>query len=242
MTSWGETATILGVAAALKNDDIVFCQYREMGVLYYRGFSIKDITDNCVGNINDRVKGRQMPIHFTARNIGIMSISSPLGTQIGQAAGYGYGLAMDKSDDIAVVFFGDGTASEGDFYAGLNFAQTLGGNTLFICRNNQYAISTHISENTSGDHIAPKAMAFGMKTIRVDGNDALAVYNATKYAKEYSQKENQPVFIECMSYRVGDHSTSDHSVLYRKQDEIDFYKKEYNPIQRLGKYKKRIIY
>jgi 2-oxoisovalerate dehydrogenase E1 component alpha subunit len=235
MTSWGETGTILGIASALSLDDVVFCQYREMGVLYHRGFSVKNITDNCTGNVHDNVKGRQMPIHFTAKNIGIMSISSPLATQICQAAGYGYGLSMNTSNDIAVVFFGDGAASEGDFYAGINFAQTLGGNTLFVCRNNQYAISTPISENTSGDHLASKAMSFGMKTIRVDGNDALAVYKATQYAKKYIQENNMPVFLECMSYRISDHSTSDHSILYREQSEIDHYKEEFNPILRLGK-------
>ena len=134
MTSWGETATIVGTIAALDQQDIVFSQYREMAALYYRGFTLKEITDNCSGNHLDRVKGRQMPIHFTAKNLGFMSISSPLATQISQAAGYGYGLKLDKSENLSVVYFGDGTASEGDFYAALNFAQTLGGNTLFICR------------------------------------------------------------------------------------------------------------
>lgn len=134
MTSLGETGCIVGTAAALEESDITFCQYREMSFLYYRGFTIKDITDNCTGNHFDRVKGRQMPIHFTAKDKGIMSISSPLGTQISQAAGYGYALRLDKTPSISVVFLGEGAASEGDFYAGINFAQTLGGNTLFICR------------------------------------------------------------------------------------------------------------
>lgn len=134
MTSLGETGCILGTAAALKQTDIAFLQYREMSLLYYRGFSIKEITDNCAGNQNDRVKGRQMPIHFTCQERGIMSVSSPLATQISQASGYGYAMREDKEDDVAVVFFGEGAASEGDFYAGINFAQTLGGHTLFICR------------------------------------------------------------------------------------------------------------
>lgn len=134
MTSLGETGCILGTAAALKNTDITFCQYREMSLLYYRGYTIKEITDNCTGNYLDKVKGRQMPIHFTSKKLGIMSISSPLATQISQAAGYGYAMKQDGDTDIAVVFLGEGAASEGDFYAGINFAETLGGNTLFICR------------------------------------------------------------------------------------------------------------
>ena len=134
MTSWGETGCIVGTAAALENSDVVFSQYREMSLLYYRGYTIKEITDNCSGNHFDTVKGRQMPIHFTCKDLGMMSVSSPLATQISQAAGYGYALHQDKEDSISVVFFGEGAASEGDFYAGINFAQTLGGNTLFICR------------------------------------------------------------------------------------------------------------
>jgi 2-oxoisovalerate dehydrogenase E1 component alpha subunit len=134
MTSLGETGCIIGSAAALNQQDIAFCQYREMSFLYYRGFTIKEITDNCAGNHLDKVKGRQMPIHFTCKEKGIMSISSPLATQISQASGYGYALRQDKEENLSVVFFGEGAASEGDFYAGINFAQTLGGNTLFLCR------------------------------------------------------------------------------------------------------------
>lgn len=134
MTSLGETGCILGTASALKTSDITFCQYREMSYLYYRGYSIKEITDNCTGNHNDKVKGRQMPIHFTSKERGMVSISSPLATQISQASGYGYALKLDGVSDISVVFLGEGAASEGDFYAGINFAETLGGNTLFICR------------------------------------------------------------------------------------------------------------
>ncbi len=117
-----------------------------MGALYYRGFKIKEITDSCFGNYLDCNKARQMPIHFTSKKHAFFSISSPLATQICQASGYGYGLKMNKEDKICVTYFGDGSTSEGDFYAGINFAATLKSQTLFFCRNNQYAISTHVSE------------------------------------------------------------------------------------------------
>lgn len=107
---------------------------------------------------------------------------------------------------------------------------------VLTSRNNQYAISTHVSEQTSGDHIAAKALSFGMKTMRVDGNDALAVFEAVKFAKNYIVENNMPVFLECMTYRIGDHSTSDHSLMYRDQSEIDFHKTTNNPIVRLGTY------
>ena len=98
-----------------------------------------------------------------------------------------------------------------------------------------YAISTKVDEQTSGDHIASKAKSFGIKTIRVDGNDALACYRATKMAKQYILKHGMPVFIEYMTYRIGDHSTSDHSALYRDQNEIDYYLKHNNPKFRLSR-------
>ena len=101
-------------------------------------------------------------------------------------------------------------------------------------RNNQYAISTKVDEQTSGDHIAAKAKSFGMKTIRVDGNDALACYRATKMAREYIVQHGKPVFIEYMTYRIGDHSTSDHSSLYRDQEEIDYFINVNNPKLRLS--------
>lgn len=134
MTSWGETATIVGATAGLEKEDLIFCQYRELSALYYRGFTIQEITDNCTCNHLDKVKGRQMPIHFTNKNLNFMSISSPLATQISQAAGFGYGLKLSGEQKVNGVWFGEGAASEGDFYAGINFAQTLGGHTLFLCR------------------------------------------------------------------------------------------------------------
>lgn len=233
MTSTGEEASIIGSAAALSPSDMAMTQYREMGVFYWRGFSLKEITDSCVGNHLDCNKAHQMPIHFTAKKLNIFSISSPLATQISQASGYGYGLGKKKKKNICVTYFGEGTASEGDFYAGLNFAQTLGSNTLFFCRNNQYAISTHYKEQTSGDGIIGKAIGLGIKSIRVDGNDAVAVFRATEYARNYILENNQPFFIEAMTYRIGDHSTSDHSVLYRDQKEIDFWNENDNPKIRL---------
>ena len=236
MTSTGEEGSIIGSAAGLDFNDMVMTQYREMGVFYWRGFTLKEITDSCVGNYLDCNKAHQMPIHFTAKKLNIFSVSSPLGTQISQSSGYGYGLSKKKSKSICVTYFGEGTASEGDFYAGLNFAQTLGSNTLFFCRNNQYAISTNVKEQTSGDGIISKARGLGIKSIRVDGNDPIAVYETTKYAREYILKNHKPFFIEAMTYRISDHSTSDHSVLYREREEIEYWNKYDNPKIRLKNY------
>ena len=233
MTAFGETAAILGSVAALKKEDMVFSQYRELAGLYYRGFTIKEITDNCVGNYLDCNKGRQMPIHFTSKKNGYFSVSSPIGTQIPQAAGYGYGLRVSGKDEIATAFIGDGAASQGDFYTGLNFSQTLKSQMLFILRNNGYAISTPIGEQTSGKSILDKALSFGINGLMVDGNDAVAMYKASQFLRNQIVAEKQPAFLEAITYRLSDHSTSDYSVLYRKEGELDNWKGKNDPVTRL---------
>lgn len=160
-----------------------------------------------------------------------------------QASGAGYKYRINGEDRIAVTYFGDGSASEGDFHSALNFAATLRCQTLFYCRNNMYAISTPIDDQYAGDGIAVRGVAYGMPTIRVDGNDIFAVYSATKAARELIIREKKPVLIEAISYRVGDHSTSDFSQRYR--DEIEMQKwtellaKFSNPVSRFEKYLKR---
>mgnify|MGYP003589413823 CR=1 FL=1 len=233
MTSYGETGFILGTAAAMNPNDMIFSQYREMAALYWRGFTIKQITDNCTCNKFDQNKGRQMPIHFSSSKHSFFSISSPLATQLSQASGYGFGLRTKKDPTIAVAYTGEGAASEGDFYAALNFAQTLKSKTLFLCRNNQFAISTPIEEQTSGDNILPKAMSFGMKSLRVDGNDAVATYLASKFMRKLIDEEGKPGFIEGLTYRISDHSTSDDSKRYRSEQSINTWKTTNNPISRL---------
>ncbi len=152
-----------------------------------------------------------MPIHYGSDELNISNISSPLATQIPHASGSGYKYRIDGDDRVACTFFGDGSASEGDFHAALNFAATLRSQTLFYCRNNMFAISTPVDEQYAGDGIAARGVAYGMHTLRIDGNDLFAVYNAVTEARRLIVEEKRPVLIEAISYRVGDHSTSDNS-------------------------------
>ena len=131
-----------------------------------------------VGNYHDVGKGRQMPIHYGSKELNLVNVSSPLATQIPHASGSGYKYRIDGDDRVACAFFGDGSASEGDFHAALNFAATLRCQTLFYCRNNMFASSTPVDEQYAGDGIAARGIAYGMPTIRVDGNDLFAVYAA----------------------------------------------------------------
>lgn len=199
MTNYGEEATHIGSAAALDNSDVVFGQYREAGVLVWRGFKLTDFMNQCYGNFKDFGKGKQMPVHYGSRDINFVTISSPLGTQIPQAVGAAY--ALKGKNKVVICYFGDGAASEGDAHAAFNMAATLDCPVIFFCRNNGYAISTPITEQYRGDGIAARGPGYGMNTLRVDGNDVFAVYNATKMAKELCLKENKPVLIEALTYR-----------------------------------------
>jgi 2-oxoisovalerate dehydrogenase E1 component alpha subunit len=177
------------------------------------------------------------------------TISSPLATQLPQAAGAAYALKMQRLTNpnidprLVACYFGEGAASEGDFHAALNIAATRGCPVLFICRNNGYAISTPTLEQYRGDGIASRGAGYGIHTIRVDGNDILAVREVTRRARDLSLGLNEggnnvtmPILIEAMSYRVSHHSTSDDSFAYRARVEVEDWKRRDNPITRFRKY------
>ncbi|CAO3639366.1 unnamed protein product [Mucor fragilis] len=235
MTHYGEEAMI-GSAAALSPEDIVFGQYREAFMLVYRGFTLDEFVNQCFSNELDYGKGRQMPIHYGSKKLNFQTISSPLGTQIPQASGAAYALKMSGANACSLCFFGEGAASEGDFHAGLNMAATLKSPVIFFCRNNGFAISTPSTEQYKGDGIASRGIGYGIDTIRVDGNDIWAIYNATKAAREMAIKEQKPVLIEAMTYRIGHHSTSDDSTKYRDRKEVEERAQFDNPVTRLRRY------
>uniref|UniRef100_F1L131 2-oxoisovalerate dehydrogenase subunit alpha n=1 Tax=Ascaris suum TaxID=6253 RepID=F1L131_ASCSU len=235
MTNFGEEASHIGSAAALQDDDLIYAQYREAGVLLWRGFSLHDFINQCYGNAKDIGKGKQMPVHYGSLEHHFVAISSPLATQIPQAVGSAYAFKRVENGRIVVVYFGEGAASEGDAHAALNFASTLRCPVIFFCRNNGYAISTPTNEQYGGDGIAGRGPGYGIKTIRVDGNDFFAVYNATKLAREVAL-QNEPVLIEAMTYRIGHHSTSDDSTAYRSADEVKIWNKKEHPIARFRTY------
>lgn len=219
MAALGEEAASVGGAAGLKPQDMIMSQYREQGALMFRGFTLEDFMNQMFSNEKDLGKGRQMPIHYGSSELNYMTISSPLGTQIPQATGYAYGQKLQGLDAVTLCYFGEGAASEGDFHAGLNMAAVHKAPVIFFCRNNGYAISTPSDEQFKGNGIASRGVGYGIKTLRVDGNDILAVIKATQTARKYALEENAPVLIEAMSYRLGAHSTSDDPSGYRTREE-----------------------
>src|SRR5690349_20864846 len=235
MSSLGEEATHFGAAYTLRDSDWIFPSYREPGVFFWRGYTLKDYVNQLHGNAEDPIKGRQMPVHHSAKWLNIVSISSPVGTQIPQAAGLAMAARISKKDDCAVAFFGEGTASTGQFHVGLNFAGVFKAPCIFFCRNNGWAISTPGSKQTAAKSIAIKALAYGMPGIRVDGNDLLAVIAVMQDAVARARAGEGPTLIEGVTYRRGGHSSSDDPNVYRDPAEVTQWESN-DPLERWRRY------
>jgi pyruvate dehydrogenase E1 component alpha subunit len=234
MLSMGEEATHFAVHA-LRPSDWVFPSYREPGAAFYRGYSIKDYVNQLFGNSEDPVKGRQMPVHHSARWANYVSISSPVGTQIPQAVGMAWAAKISKKDDVAVTYFGEGTSSTGQFHVGMNFAGVFKAPCIFICRNNGWAISTGKERQTASAGFAIKAHAYGMPGVRVDGNDLLAILAVMEDAVARARAGEGPTLIEAVTYRRGGHSSSDDPSVYRDPNEPKEWERR-DPIERWKRY------
>ncbi len=230
--SVGEEACILASAAALRPTDWLLPCYREFGALLWRGFPLQTYVDNMFGNIDDPVQGRQMPDHYTGRKYRFGSVSSPIGTQMTQAVGMAWAAKKKGRDEVVGVFFGDGATSSADFHTAMNFAGVFETPTLFLCRNNRWAISLPSEQQTAAATFAEKGVAYGVHGVRVDGNDALATYRVVREAANRARAGGGPTLIELMTYRVGGHSTSDDPRAYRVQDEVERWRR-IDPIKRL---------
>ena len=233
--SVGEEAAILGSAYAMREQDWLFPCYREFGAALMRGLTLETFIDNMFGNANDTVKGRQMPDHYTSRKTHWLSISSPVGTQITQAVGLAWAAKIQKREEAALVYFGDGATSSGEFHSGMNFAGVFKVPVIFFCRNNGWAISVPIERQTASRTFAEKGIAYGVPGVRVDGNDMFAVVSVTRRALADAMRGDGPTLIEALTYRMGGHSTSDDPNRYRGQDELEPWM-ERDPIERLRRY------
>ena len=233
--STGEEACQVGSALALSPEDWVFPAYREPGCALTRGLDLKLMVAQEYGNSLDANKGRQMPNHFGWRSIHYVSASSPVGTQIPQAVGAAW-AAKIRGDKVAtLVYFGDGSTSGNDFHVGMNFAGVFKTPTIFFCKNNQYAISVPVARQTAAKTLAQKAAAYGVDAARIDGNDLLAVYAATKAAADKARGGGGPTLIEAVTYRMGPHSSSDDPTRYRSKEEVAEWQRK-DPVERMKKY------
>ncbi len=233
--SLGEEGAIIGSAFATRPEDWLFPCYREFGAALYRGLDFQRFIDNMFGNANDTVKGRQMPDHYTCRASHWLSISSPVGTQITQAVGFAWAGKLKKKNLASLVYFGDGATSSADFHSGMNFAGVFKIPVVFFCRNNGWAISVPAERQTASETFAIKGVAYGVPSVRVDGNDVFAVVHAVRQAILRGARGEGPTLIEALTYRMGGHSTSDDPNAYRGSDALEPWASR-DPIERVRRY------
>ena len=237
--SLGEEATIIGSAAAAREQDWIFPCYREFGALLLRGMPLQAYVDNMFGNGNDPVKGRQMPDHYSGRPYRFGSVSSPIGTQITQAVGFAWAAKMKKDDLVGLVYFGEGATSSNEFHNGANFAGVFKTPNVLLCRNNGWAISVPSSKQSASETFADKATAYGIRGVRCDGNDMLAVYWTVREAIERASRGEGTTLVEMLTYRLSGHSTSDDPKAYRKEADVDAWKSKDPNVRLRGWLEKR---
>jgi pyruvate dehydrogenase E1 component alpha subunit/2-oxoisovalerate dehydrogenase E1 component alpha subunit len=217
--AFGQEAVAVASALAIEPGDWVFPALREGAVMLVRGFPLELYLAQAFGSARDVQKGRQMPSHPAGRAVNQVSWSSCIATQLPQAVGMAWAARQRGDGAVALAFLGDGATSHPDFHAALNFAGVLAAPVVFVCQNNQYALSVPASRQSRADSFAVKASAYGFPGERVDGNDALAVHARVNAAAGRAREGLGPTFLECVTYRRGAHSTSDDPSRYRSAAE-----------------------
>ena len=239
MRSFGEEAVAIAQTMALKEQDWLFPTYRQPGAQFVRDRDMVSMICHCIGNEMDNVKGRQMPVHYTYKEGRFISVSSPVGTQFSQAVGVALASSYKGLDEVTITWIGDGASAEGDYHYALNFASIFQAPVILNVVNNQWAISTHKNFASKNGNFAVRGLPYGIPSIRVDGNDFLALYSVTSWARERASKGFGPTHIEVLTYRAGAHSSSDDPSRYRPSDVHNFWPGG-DPIERLREHLKEI--
>lgn len=220
MKSTGEEAVAVAAAHALDGDDMCFPSYRQQGLLIARGCPLVDMMNQIYSNAGDKLAGKQLPIMYSEKRFGFFSISGNLATQYPQAVGWAMASASKGDTRIAATWCGEGSTAEGDFHSALTFATVYRAPVIFNVVNNQWAISSFSGfAGAEATTFAARAVGYGIAGLRVDGNDALAVYAATLWAAERARINAGPTLIEHFTYRAEGHSTSDDPSQYRSAGE-----------------------
>ena len=218
MRSLGEEAVAIAQTMALQEQDWIFPTYRQPGAQFVRGRDMVSMICHCIGNEEDNIKGRQMPVHYSYREGRFISVSSPVGTQFSQAVGVALASSYKGLDEVTITWIGDGASAEGDYHYALNFASVFNAPVILNVVNNQWAIS-HMLTSQLELAISLQEASLWASSIRVDGNDFLALYSVTKWARERAASGAGATHIEVLTYRTGAHSSSDDPSRYRPGDE-----------------------
>jgi pyruvate dehydrogenase E1 component alpha subunit len=222
----GQEAAQLGTVANLRPSDWMVPAFRETAAEIWRGRSLESVI---IYN-NGFNEGVAIPDEHND-----FPISVPVGSQMIHAVGLGWAAKYRQTDNVAMTYFGDGATSQGDFHEAMNFAAVFAAPVIFVCQNNQWAISIPVSQQTQSQTLAQKALAYGMPGIQVDGNDLLAVYSATQEAVERARRGEGPTLIECVTYRLMMHTTADDPKRYRTDEEVEKWNRR-DPLPRFETY------
>ena len=222
----GQEAAQVGSAFALSGAEWVFPSFREMGAHLTLGYPIPQLLQYWSGD----ERAQKVPPHLN-----IFPFCVAVGSQIPHAVGAALAARYRRDPAAVVVYFGDGATSKGDFHEAMNMAGVYGLPVLFICQNNQWAISVPLKGQTASASLAQKAIAYGFEGVQVDGNDIFAVYRATQQALAKARSGAGPTFIECLTYRMADHTTADDAGRYRSPEEVALWNGR-DPILRLERF------
>ena len=222
----GQEASQLGSAFTLRPTDWMVPSFREAAAMVWRGWPIEKLLLFFAGYVEG---GQPAPDQRD------LPITIPVATQLPHAVGLAYAAQYRGDDAVVMVFFGDGATSEGDFHEALNFAGVWHVPVVFVCQNNQWAISVPLKKQTHSKTIAQKALAYGVPGIQVDGNDILAVYAAAREAVDRARAGDGPTLIECVTYRLGMHTTADDPTKYRSDEEVRAWERK-DPLTRFSAY------
>ncbi len=233
----GHEGCQIGTAWALERGrDVWLPYYRDLGVVLVAGMTPYEVFLGLFAKADDPASGgRQMPAHWSSRRLGIISGSSPIGTQVPHAAGIAYAVKYREEDAVVASWFGEGATSEGDWHEGLNFAGIHRLPVVFICENNRYAISVEQSKQMAVENVADRAAAYGFPGVVVDGNDVLACFAAMKEAVARARSGGGPTLIECKTYRFQPHTSDDDDRTYRSREEVE-KARLHDPVSRFATY------
>ncbi len=230
----GQEAAQVGSVYALAPQDYIAVAYRELGVAVARGMAPRDIMLFALGRADDpNTRGRQIPGHYSSRKLGILSSSSPIATQIPHAVGAALTAKTLKQDAVAIVYFGDGATSKGDFHEACNWAGVHKLPCIFFCQNNEYAISVPVRLQMAIENVADRAAGYGFPGVVVDGNDTLAVYDVTRAAVERARSGAGPTLIEAKTTRLLPHTSEDDDRRYRPREELELARRR-DPLPRMA--------
>jgi TPP-dependent pyruvate/acetoin dehydrogenase alpha subunit len=233
----GHEGCQVGTASALVGGtDVWVPYYRDLGVVLVAGLTPLEVFLGVFSKADDPASGgRQMPSHWGSRRLSIVSHSSPIATQVPHAAGIAYAMRYRGEQAVVGSWFGEGATSEGDWHEGLNFAAIHKLPVIFVCENNEYAISVRQDKQMAVRDVASRAEGYGMPGVVIDGSDVIACYREMRTARERAIAGEGPTLIECKTYRYLPHTSDDDDKSYRSREEVDRHRHD-DPIERFATY------